>query len=283
MSRRDITPSQALSKGSGAASANTERPRFISKKERERLALERLAAKRQTETTTAKQAQEHRRAFMNGDKKTPERETPDVNASLPTYGSRELEMIKEHYLGTGSRKKRKVLSRDKTKPQFNFDWDESEDTVSDIVNPIYAKKHEANLGFGRGYIAGIDREAQRTTSKSKRQENTSLHWSDKKLEEMTDRDWRIFNEDHNIVTRGGSIPKPLRSWSEAEFLDRKFHQIFKNIGYEKPSPIQMQAIPIGIENRDCLGIAETGSGKTAAFLIPMMVCMLIFIQQSNIF
>lgn len=45
--------------------------------------------------------------------------------------------------------------------------------------------------------------------------------------------------------------------------------------YEKPSPIQMAAIPLGLMNRDVIGIAETGSGKTAAFVLPMLV----YIQQ----
>jgi ATP-dependent RNA helicase DDX23/PRP28 len=46
------------------------------------------------------------------------------------------------------------------------------------------------------------------------------------------------------------------------------------MGYEKPSPIQRQAIPIGLAKRDIIGIAETGSGKTAAFLIPLLCYML---------
>ena len=41
------------------------------------------------------------------------------------------------------------------------------------------------------------------------------HWKEKSLPEMTYRDWRIFREDYNIATKGGRIPFPLRSWSEA--------------------------------------------------------------------
>jgi len=39
--------------------------------------------------------------------------------------------------------------------------------------------------------------------------------------------------------------------------------------YDAPTPIQMQAIPMGLAGRDILGIAQTGSGKTASFVIPM--------------
>jgi ATP-dependent RNA helicase DDX23/PRP28 len=88
------------------------------------------------------------------------------------------------------------------------------------------------------------------------------HWSDKSLEEMADRDWRIFKEDYNITTRGGNIPHPLRSWDEAG-LEKGILDVIKLAGYKEPTPIQRQAIPIGLQNRDVIGIAETGSGKTA--------------------
>src|SRR5687767_15769739 len=44
----------------------------------------------------------------------------------------------------------------------------------------------------------------------------------------------------------------------------------KDQGYEKPTPIQLQAIPAVLAGGDLLGGAQTGTGKTAAFVLPML-------------
>jgi len=41
-------------------------------------------------------------------------------------------------------------------------------------------------------------------------------------------------------------------------------------GYETPTPIQAKAIPVALKGRDVLGIAQTGTGKTASFVLPML-------------
>jgi len=56
---------------------------------------------------------------------------------------------------------------------------------------------------------------------------------------------------------GGHIPLPLRSWGEST-IPHQILGVIDEIGYKEPSPIQRQAIPIGLINRDQIGIAETG-------------------------
>ncbi|KAI6227459.1 DEAD box ATP-dependent RNA helicase [Aphelenchoides fujianensis] len=210
---------------------------------------------------------------------------------------KQQEAIHSRYLGA-SREKRK-RGRRLHERKFIFDWDASEDTSNDY-NRLYQDRHEVQF-FGRGSIAGVDVNAQkkqksefyqkimeeRRTEDEKEQEKMRMetarkrekqeaydnrHWSQKTLEEMQDRDWRIFREDFNITIKGGKIPKPLRNWEEAK-LPKEVHDVILKVGYKEPTPIQRQAIPIGLQNRDIIGVAETGSGKTAAFLIPLLVWM----------
>ncbi|KAH7962628.1 hypothetical protein HPB52_017255 [Rhipicephalus sanguineus] len=207
---------------------------------------------------------------------------------------KEFEAIKERYLGLIKKKRRVRRLNDR---KFVFDWDASEDTAVDY-NPIYKEKHTVQF-FGRGHVGGIDLKAQkkeqskfygellerRRTQAEKDQEVVRLkkikrkeekqkwddrHWSHKSLEEMQERDWRIFREDFSITIKGGRIPNPLRKWSECN-LPTAILDVIKELGYKDPTPIQRQAIPIGLQNRDIIGVAETGSGKTLAFLLPLLV------------
>ncbi|OIT26477.1 dead-box atp-dependent rna helicase 21 [Nicotiana attenuata] len=215
----------------------------------------------------------------------------------------EVEATKEYYLGPEKPKKREIIKLTE-KSRFSFDWAHSEDTSRDISS-LYQNPHEPGLLFGRGFRAGIDRKEQKKLAartkrdlleeirkrngisrtaveaaalKNKERDadmydtfdmRVDRHWSDRKLEEMTERDWRIFREDHNISYKGSRIPRPMRNWAESK-LTTELLKAVERAGYKKPSPIQMAAIPLGLQQRDVIGVAETGSGKTAAFVLPML-------------
>ncbi|KAK4518750.1 uncharacterized protein ATC70_008972 [Mucor velutinosus] len=313
----------------------TEKPKFLTKEERAKLALE----KRQQEVEAQRKKQEEeRKARENFDLAAEDEYRKTQDFSRSSFSSRyddrrdrdrdrrgnynynkrsrdskrdsvddaamgededaaltekEKQAIRERYFG-GERKKRKIRRMNERK--FVFDWDAGEDTSHDF-NPLYANKHNAQM-FGRGHLAGIDSKEQkkqqsefydrllkerRTTEEVERAmalKQMSIkkeakakwderHWTEKPLDQMKERDWRIFKEDFNISTKGGNIPHPIRSWAESG-LPEKMLQVIESVGYTEPTPIQRQAIPIGIQNRDIIGIAETGSGKTASFVIPLL-------------
>jgi superfamily II DNA/RNA helicase len=53
-------------------------------------------------------------------------------------------------------------------------------------------------------------------------------------------------------------------------LSPKVEAAVEAAGFDKPTPIQASAIPIAVTGRDVLGIAQTGTGKTASFVLPML-------------
>jgi len=72
-----------------------------------------------------------------------------------------------------------------------------------------------------------------------------------------------------IKVSGKNIPKPVQKWSQCG-LTRPILDTIETLGYEKPTPIQMQALPVIMSGRDVIGVAKTGSGKTMAFALPML-------------
>ncbi|XP_061761497.1 ATP-dependent RNA helicase DDX42 isoform X1 [Nerophis ophidion] len=74
----------------------------------------------------------------------------------------------------------------------------------------------------------------------------------------------------NLRVSGAAPPKPCTSFAHFSFDEQLMHQIRKS-EFTQPTPIQCQGVPIAMSGRDMIGIAKTGSGKTAAFIWPMLV------------
>ncbi|QJW91838.1 DEAD/DEAH box helicase [Spirosoma taeanense] len=54
-------------------------------------------------------------------------------------------------------------------------------------------------------------------------------------------------------------------------LNRQLLNAIADLGYTEPTPIQQKTIPLSLDNHDVLGIAQTGTGKTAAYLLPLLM------------
>lgn len=127
-------------------------------------------------------------------------------------------------------------------------------------------------------ISGVNSTANRTIRKLNQLSNRNVTYLPFKKEfyqevpelaELTDEEvgeLRLSLE--NIQVSGKNCPKPIMCWAHCG-LSRKVMEILKRCNFQRPTPIQAQAIPAIMSGRDVLGIARTGCGKTLSFLLPM--------------
>ena len=76
-------------------------------------------------------------------------------------------------------------------------------------------------------------------------------------------------DDIKVSVKGENIPRPIEKFSDAGFSPMLKSNI-QRAKYNVPTPVQKYAIPIIKERRNLMACAQTGSGKTAAFLFPML-------------
>jgi len=223
-----------------------EAPKFLSKKERQKLALERRQNKvEQLQggkiNTTSSQRW---KPYDLGER------TGEINEKSDNDSEKDFSKSYERSLDK---------SRATAAKKFNFDWKAEDDTLNqDSIASQYnfelpkPKKDDFSL----------------IKSKNKKDWD-DVHWSEKPLDKMKPRDWRILKEDFEIITRGSNLPNPLRTWKESK-IPTEILNILDKLRYYDPTPIQRASIPISLSKKDIIGIAETGSGKTLAYLIPML-------------
>ena len=74
-----------------------------------------------------------------------------------------------------------------------------------------------------------------------------------------------IRKDLEVSVNGSNVPRPVTKFSQINF-HYDLAQEIKHVGYQSPTAIQAQAIPIVMSGRDVIGLAKTGSGKTLAFV-----------------
>ncbi|KAL9242955.1 hypothetical protein vseg_016908 [Gypsophila vaccaria] len=87
---------------------------------------------------------------------------------------------------------------------------------------------------------------------------------------MSQQDVLDFRQSLSIRVSGFDVPKPVKSFQDCGFPPPLLTAISKQ-AYQNPTNIQSQALPIVLSGLDIIAIAKTGSGKTAAFVLPMIV------------
>eukprot|EP01112_Ceratiomyxa_fruticulosa_P012156 TRINITY_DN3352_c2_g1_i1.p1 TRINITY_DN3352_c2_g1~~TRINITY_DN3352_c2_g1_i1.p1 ORF type:complete len:636 (-),score=158.51 TRINITY_DN3352_c2_g1_i1:55-1962(-) len=79
-----------------------------------------------------------------------------------------------------------------------------------------------------------------------------------------------IREEYHIQTEGENVPPPLKNFKEMKF-PKSILTALKERGISKPTPIQVQGLPVVLSGRDMIGVAYTGSGKTLVFSLPMIM------------
>ncbi|UMM14122.1 hypothetical protein L5515_002061 [Caenorhabditis briggsae] len=81
---------------------------------------------------------------------------------------------------------------------------------------------------------------------------------------------KFFDADVQVTSCGKSVkPPPCRTFEDAKLTETMLKNV-RNAGYNKTTPIQQFALPLIRDGHDIMACAQTGSGKTAAFLLPIM-------------
>lgn len=84
---------------------------------------------------------------------------------------------------------------------------------------------------------------------------------------------RNLRKKYNILVEGLDVAPPIKRFRDMRF-PRAVLEGLAAKGIQRPTPIQMQGIPVALSGRDMIGIAFTGSGKTLVFVLPLVMASL---------
>ncbi|XP_060088322.1 probable ATP-dependent RNA helicase DDX59 [Heteronotia binoei] len=100
--------------------------------------------------------------------------------------------------------------------------------------------------------------------------HTYIYQEDDFVLSLQDRQIDSLRLQLGITVEGQGVARPIIEFEHCGFPDI-LNCNLKKSGYEVPTPVQMQMIPVGLHGRDIVATADTGSGKTAAFLLPVII------------
>ncbi|KAJ3154538.1 hypothetical protein HDU86_004667 [Geranomyces michiganensis] len=157
---------------------------------------------------------------------------------------------------------------------------DSDEEVYRTARAVDAALAEMDEGGNAGMLAGDGRRAEieplgiTDHTKIDYQEiSKDFYEEHPDIAALTEADVVRIRGELDMRVRGSEVAKPCISFAHFGFDDPLIDTIRKH-GYTEPTGIQRQAVPVALSGRDIIGIAKTGSGKTAAFIWPMLVHMM---------
>ncbi|XP_035287965.1 probable ATP-dependent RNA helicase DDX52 [Anguilla anguilla] len=163
---------------------------------------------------------------------------------------------------TGKRKRvveGKSLKRKKNKSGKNQTQDASALDVG--------AQQDEEAGEGVRWMSSLEKKAEGPANEGKGKP------SQKRLKHLHQEKINRMRHQNRINVHGTDIPDPVSTFEELQEeyqLDPRIIQNIRAAGFQTPTPIQMQAIPLMLHRREILACAPTGSGKTIAFCLPLL-------------
>ncbi|XP_023146714.1 probable ATP-dependent RNA helicase DDX59 [Amphiprion ocellaris] len=153
-------------------------------------------------------------------------------------------------------------------------------TDNDVCSLECKANHLVQMGLGTGADAferkdknRDERTPQQPAGDSGGGGETEAGYSyreDRFISGLTDDQVQRIRLELGIATQGRDVRRPIVEFAHCGFPTTLGANL-KKAGYEAPTPVQMQMVPVGLTGRDVIASADTGSGKTIAFLLPVVV------------
>ncbi|XP_057779014.1 DEAD-box ATP-dependent RNA helicase 57 [Salvia miltiorrhiza] len=153
---------------------------------------------------------------------------------------------------------------------------ENADPVSEEVVTVRAdkkRKRKAASDPVEGFSVFKSSKSKKAVDQVDENNEDKLLLGKKEYHRQLERD-ALFRKKHNIHVSGSNIPSPLQSFTELKLRHSCKSYLLRNLaelGFKEPTPIQRQAIPVLLSGRECFACAPTGSGKTFAFVCPILM------------
>ncbi|XP_045906612.1 probable ATP-dependent RNA helicase DDX59 [Micropterus dolomieu] len=154
-------------------------------------------------------------------------------------------------------------------------------TDNDVCSLECKAKHLAQMGMGTGVdvFNRKDKNGDERTPPQQPAVDTGgvgeseagySYREDRFISGLTEEQVQRIKQELGIETQGSNVRRPILEFEHCGFPATLSGNL-KKAGYEAPTPVQMQMVPVGLSGRDVIASADTGSGKTVAFLLPVVV------------